>query len=367
MRKFFSGFIDRYFHDEETIILSLILLVAVVVLVTMGSVLAPLIAAVIIAYLLQGMVNALLRLGMSYLPSVILVFTLFISGFMLLMLWILPQAWNQLGRLINEWPRLISEGQALLMVLPEHYPNLISEQQVQDFIRNLRGDLAMIGQYVVSYSISGLTMVMYWIMFVVLVPVLVFYMLKDKHTLVSWVAGLLPRHRPLMRKIWQEMDMQVANYVRGKCLEILVLGVMSYVAFMVMGINYALLLAVLVGLSVLVPFVGVTVVVFPVAAVAYAQWGIGSEFFTVIGIYCVLQLLDANLLVPIIYSETVNLHPVAIIAAVLVFGGFWGLAGVFFAIPLATLINAIFKAWPSHQNLAAPPPGKVVDREAGQR
>src|SRR5690554_1007286 len=367
MRKFFSGFIDRYFHDEETIVLSLILLAAVLVLVTMGSVIGPLLAAIVIAYLLQGMVNALLRLGVPYLLSVVMVFTLFISGFMLLMLLVLPQAWGQLGRLINELPRLLSEGQALLMVLPEHYPNLVSEQQVQDFIRSLRGDLAMLGQHVVSYSISGLTMIVYWIVFVVLVPVLVFYMLKDKRLLVEWVAGLLPRHRPVMREIWQEMDLQVANYVRGKCLEILVMGVMSYVAFIVVGINYALLLAVLVGVSVLVPIVGVAVIVFPVAAVAYVQWGIGSEFATVVVIYCVLQLLDANLLVPVIYSETVNLHPVAIVAAVLVFGGFWGLAGVFFAIPLATLINAIFKAWPSHQSLSTPPPSKVMDRETGRR
>lgn len=367
MRKFFAGFIDRYFHDEETIILSLILLAALVIVVTMGSVLGPLIAAVVIAYLLQGMVNALLRFGVPYLAAVILVFTLFISGFMLLMLLVLPQAWNQLGRLINELPRLISEGQALLMVLPENYPNLISEQQVQDFIRNLRGDLAMVGQYVVSFSISSVTMIVYWVVFVVLVPVLVFYMLKDKQILMEWVASLLPRHRPLMREIWQEMDLQVANYVRGKCLEILIMGVLSYVAFIVVGINYALLLAVLVGLSVLIPIVGVTVVVFPIAAVAYVQWGIGSEFFTIVGIYCVLQLFDANVLVPVIYSETVNLHPVAIVAAVLVFGGFWGLAGVFFAIPLATLINAIFKAWPSYQSLSAPPASKVLDREPGKR
>ncbi|MGM0634292.1 MAG: AI-2E family transporter, partial [Pseudomonadota bacterium] len=76
----------------------------------------------------------------------------------------------------------------------------------------------------------------------------------------------------------------------------------------------------------------------------------GSEFVTILVIYAVIQLLDANVLVPIIFSETVNLHPVAIIAAVLVFGGLWGLAGVFFAIPLATLIKAIINAWPSRSD-----------------
>jgi putative permease len=348
MRNFLKGFVNRYFHDEEAVIFTLILVSALLVLLTIGQHIAPLIVALIIAYLLQGLVNNLLRLGVSYLLSVIVVYTIFIGTFMALLLLVLPQAWSQLARLINELPRLIGEGQALLMVLPENYPNLITEQQIQDFIRSLRGDLALFGQYVVSYSIASLPNIFNWIIFLVLVPVLVFFMMKDKNVLVEWVAGQLPRHRPLMRKIWVEMDLQVANYVRGKSLEILIVGSVSYIAFMVLGMNYALLLAILMGLSVIIPFIGVAVVVIPVLAVAYVQWGFGSEFFTVLAVYTVIQLLDANVLVPIIFSETVNLHPVAIIAAVLVFGGLWGLAGVFFAIPLATLIKSIINAWPTY-------------------
>lgn len=358
MRNFLKGFLNRYFHDEEAVIFTLILVAALTVILTIGSYIRPLIVALVIAYLLQGMVGTLLRLGLNYLWSVIIVYTLFISAFFLLLLLVLPQAWGQLARLINELPRLISEGQQLLMVLPENYPNLATEQQIQDFIRSLRGELAMAGQYVVSYSISSLPNVFNLIIFIILVPVIVFFMMKDKTVLVNWVASLLPRHRPLMRQIWQEMDLQVANYVRGKALEILIVGGTSYIAFMILGINYALLLAILMGLSVIVPFIGVAVVIIPVLAVAYAQWGFGSEFFTVLAVYTVIQLLDANVLVPIIFSETVNLHPVAIIAAVLVFGGLWGLVGVFFAIPLATLIKAIINAWPTY-------PGGGLDNGSG--
>ena len=356
MRKFFRGFMDRYFHDEESIILTLLLISALVLLLTIGGIIAPLIVAIIFAYLLQGLVGTLQRFGCSYLLSVILVYSLFISGFLALILLVLPQAWSQFARLINELPRLLSEGQALLMLLPEHYPGLITEQQIQDFIRGLRGEVAVFGQTLLTYSIASIPNIMSWLIFLILVPVLVFFIMKDKVVLINWMAGMLPSHRPLMRRIWQEMDVQVANYVRGKALEIMILGSVSYIAFMVMGINYSLLLSVLMGLSVIVPFIGVTVVVFPVAAVAYAQWGMGSEFYTILMIYAVIQLLDANLLVPLIFSETVNLHPVAIIAAVLVFGGLWGLAGVFFAIPLATLIKAIINAWPTHYTVSQTDP-----------
>jgi putative permease len=356
MRKFFRSFMDRYFHDEETVVFTLLLLAALFVILTIGSIIAPLIVAVIVAYLLQGLVNTLQRLGMGYLISVVIVYTFFISAFLAMLLLVLPQAWGQLARLVNELPRVLSEGQALLLVLPEHYPNLTSEQQIQDVIRGLRSEVALFGQTILSYSIASIPNVFSWIIFLILVPVLVFFLMKDKQVLVVWLSNMLPRHRPLMRRIWLEMDIQVANYVRGKALEITIVGGVSYLAFMFLGINYGLLLSVLMGLSVIVPFIGVAAVVFPVAAVAYSQWGFGSEFVTVLIVYAVIQLLDANVLVPIIFSETVNLHPVAIIAAVLVFGGLWGLAGVFFAIPLATLVKAIINAWPTYQNHTGPSP-----------
>ncbi len=346
MRKLLRSFFDRYFHDEEAIIFVILLGVALLVLVTMGSILAPLFAAIVAAYLLQGLIGSLERYRISHRLAFALVYSLFIGFFVAILFFVLPQAWVQLGRLINDLPRLIGEGQDVLLHLPDSYPGLVSEQQVQELMSTLRGDLALLGQRVVSYSISSIPRIFNWVIFLVLVPVLVFFMLKDKALLVHWIGNLLPHNRPLMLQVWQEMDMQLANYIRGKILEIFIVGGTTYVAFLVLDVNYTLLLAVLVGLSVVVPFIGVAVVAIPVALVAYVQWGFSNEFIAVMLVYSVIQLLDANVLVPVIFSETVNLHPVAIVAAVLVFGGLWGLAGVFFAIPLATLIKAIINAWP---------------------
>ena len=347
MRKLLHDFYDRYFHDEESLILVILLAGALFVLWALGGVLAPLIASIIIAYLMQGAVNTLLRRGVPQRVSFALVYLLFFGTFVLLLFIVLPQVWNQFGRFVNELPRLISQWQASLMLLPEAYPSLVTEQQVEELIRSARGEIAVLGQAILSYSISGIPTVAYWVVFIVLIPILVFFIMKDKEILVRWVGNFLPRNRPLMTRIWQEMDQQLANYIRGKVLEIFIVGVTAYVIFFVIGIQYALLLSVLVGLSVLIPYIGAFVVTIPIAAVAYVQWGVGSEFYTTLLLYGILQLLDGNVLVPVIFSETVNLHPVAIIGAVLVFGGIWGLAGVFFAIPLATFIKAIINAWPS--------------------
>ena len=355
MKKLVNDFLDRYFHDEESIILMLLLISGLAVLLLFGGVLAPLIAAVIIAYLMQGLVEILLRYGLSARIAFVLVYTVFIGVFLSMLLFLLPSAWNQLRRLINELPNLISQWQSSLLLLPENYPNLFSEQQIRDFIAGVRGELGGYGQTVLEYSLASIPSIIGWIVFLVLVPILVYFVMKDKSELINWAGNFLPRNRPLMNRIWLEMDQQISNYIRGKVLEIFIVGSVSYLMFVILGINYALLLSVLVGLSVIVPYIGATVVTIPVLAVAYVQWGIGSEFYTVFVAYGVLQLIDGNVLVPVIFSEAVNLHPVAIIAAVLVFGGIWGLAGVFFAIPLATLIKAILNAWPSKMHPEAKP------------
>ncbi|MCB1672269.1 MAG: AI-2E family transporter [Gammaproteobacteria bacterium] len=347
MRRLLHDFYQRYFHDDESLILLILLALALLFLYLFGNSLAPLFASIIIAYLMQGPVIRLRALGVPRLVSFGVIYTLFIAAFLGLLLVVLPAVWNQLSRLLNELPRLISQWQDSLMLLPEQYPSLFTEQQVDELVRSARGELTVLGQTMVTYSIASIPRVISLVIFMVLVPILVFFLLKDRDPLVRWVTNFLPRNRPLMIKIWQEMDLQLSNYIRGKVLEIFLVGAATYLVFIFIGIDYALLLSVLVGLSVVVPYIGATVVTVPVLAVAYVQWGVGSEFYTITIAYIVIQIVDGNVLAPIIFSETNNLHPIAVIAAVLVFGGIWGLAGVFFAIPLATFVKAIINAWPS--------------------
>ena len=347
MRKLLNDFTDRYFHDEESIILVFLLTIALVALLLFGSMLAPLIVALIIAYLMQGLVALLLKYGFTERLAFIAVYVLFFGVFITMLGFLLPQVWNQLRRMMDELPNLLSQGQALLLNLPKNYPSLFSEEQINSFMDGLGGEVGSFGQAILEYSLASLPSVVAWVIFLVLVPILVFFMMKDKHQLLDWVGNLLPRNRPLMSTIWREMDQQIANYIRGKFVEIIIVGSVAYLVFFFLGLNYALLLSVITGLSVMVPYIGAAAVNIPVAAIAYVQWGLGGEFWTVIVAYNILQILDGNVLVPIIFSEAVNLHPVAIIFAILFFGGIWGLAGVFFAIPLATLMQAIINAWPS--------------------
>ncbi|MGB2130576.1 MAG: AI-2E family transporter, partial [Marinobacterium sp.] len=284
--------------------------------------------------------------GVPHLGSVIMVFTLFISFVAAFLLFVLPIVWQQLGNLFNEAPRMVSETQALLLVLPERYPELVSETQVRQLIAAAASELSRLGQWVLTFSLNSITSVVTILIYLVLVPILVFFFLKDGRSLMGGWLAFLPQKREMMTRVWREMDDQIANYVRGKAIEIMIVGVVSYITFVFFGINYAALLGILVGLSVVIPYIGAAIVTLPVMLIAFFQWGWSNEFMYLMIAYGVIQALDGNVLVPLLFSEAVNLHPVSIIVAVLVFGSFWGFWGVFFAIPLATLVKAIVSAWP---------------------
>lgn len=241
---------------------------------------------------------------------------------------------------------MLSNGEDWLMNLHTHYPNLIKPDEIQSWISSTAKQFTVYGQRAVSLSIASLGNVIGLIIYLVLVPILVFFMLKDREKLVSFVLSFMPEKRGLMNRIWNEMDDQIANYVRGKVVEIIIVGGVSYTTFTFFGLQYTALLAVLVGFSVLIPFIGAAVATLPVAAVAGFQFGLTEQFAYILIAYGIIQALDGNVLVPILFSEAVNLHPVSIILAVLFFGGIWGVWGVFFAIPLATLLKALITAWP---------------------
>jgi putative permease len=260
---------------------------------------------------------------------------------------LLPLAWRQLASLASEMPRMLEQGRQLVGILPSRYPELVSAAQINELTALAKAEIAALGQAVLTRSVASIPGILTVLVYMILIPMLVFFFLKDKEQLLEWAGGFLPRERPLLRRIWSEMNLQFANYARGKVLEIIIVGVVSYAAFTWMGLNYAALLGLAVGMSVIIPYIGAALVTLPVVMVGFFQWGMSSEFYTLCVVYLIIQVLDGNVLVPLLFSEAVNLHPVAILLAVLFFGGIWGLWGVFFAIPLATMLKAIINAWPT--------------------
>jgi putative permease len=345
-----KAWFQRYFSDPQVVILTMLLLLGFVAIALFGDMLAPVLAALVIAYLLDGVVNWLGRFRLPRLVVVWLVSLLFVVLLVAVLFGFIPLLSQQLTELVQQMPNMVSAGQKLLFQLPERYPDLFSREQVQNLIDTLRSEAGRFGQAAVAYSVASIPNLVTLIVYLILLPLLVFFFLKDKVQLVRWFVGYMPRDSRLAANVWNEVNVQLGNYIRGKVWEILVVGVVSYVVFLIFGLQYATLLAVLVGLSVIIPYIGATVVTIPVMLIAWFQWGWSWDFIYVSVAYLVIQALDGSVLVPLLFSEVVNLHPIAIIVAVLVFGGLWGFWGVFFAIPLATLVNAVLMAWPGNMD-----------------
>ncbi len=345
MLHMFSEWFKNRFSDPQIIILWVFLIVGFLLVILLGDMLKPVLAGLVIAYLLEGIVLRLQRLKVPRKIAVFLAFAVFLICLLLLVIGLLPLLSRQIAQLIQELPALVANGQKELMQLPHKYPEFISETQVQQVINFLKSELTRLGQTALVFSVASVKNLITILVYLVLVPFLVLFFLKDKELIIQWGKGFLPKNRDLATEVWEEVNLQVANFIRGKLWEIIIVWSASYITFAMLDLNFAMLLSFFIGLSVLVPYIGATVMTLPVALMAFFQWGIGPEFMYAMIAYGIIQLVDGNILVPLLLSEVVNLHPVAIIVAVLVFGGLWGVWGLFFAIPLATLVHAVTKTW----------------------
>ncbi|MBK1701331.1 AI-2E family transporter [Thiococcus pfennigii] len=353
-----TAWFRRHFSDPQILFLALALLVVFAVVLTMGQMLAPVLASLVIAYLLEGLVGWLERRGWPRLAGVLVVYSLFVLFLILVLFGVLPQVSRQVTELVQQLPAMINEGQQALLQLPEQYPELFTEAQIDQLIGAIRNEVILFGQRALSWSLNSMVSVITLLVYLILMPLLVFFFLKDKDLILAWFGRYLPRHRRIASDVWRDVDGQISNYVRGKFWEILIVWSVSFIVFSAFGLRYAMLLGLLVGLSVIIPYVGAAVVTVPVVLIAWFQWGWSPTFIWLTVAYLIIQALDGNVLVPLLFSEVVDLHPVAIIVAILIFGGLWGFWGVFFAIPLATLVQAILSAWPNHAEPEADP---VVD------
>ena len=337
----------RRFSDPHAVSLVAILLGGFLTIYFFGNLIAPLLVAIVLAYLLEWPVMQLTRLGLPRTLSVMGVLFIFAGLMVMAVFGLVPTIWHQVGNLIADVPNMFNGLQEYVSSLPERYPDFVQPHQVSTFMITLREKVLGLGESAVKGSLASLVSLATLAVYLILVPLLVFFLLKDKEEMLEMLSGLLPKNRRLTSKVGAEMNQQISNYIRGKVTEIFIVGIVSYVTFAIMDLRYAVLLGVLVGFSVLIPYIGAAAVTLPVAMVGLFQWGISPEFWWLLVAYGIIQALDGNVLVPILFSEAVNLHPVAIIVAVLVFGGMWGFWGVFFAIPLATLVKAVWNALPA--------------------
>ena len=339
--------LKKIFSNEETIIFSFVLLIFFIVVSFFGSVMTPFIISIIVAYLLVGMQKKIQSYNISEKVSLVITFSIFIVTGATLVIWLVPLLYSQLQAFVLDVPNLINNFRDFISELPSKFPDLVSSNQITIFFQAVSEEISVVAQNIVKTSISSIQSAITVLLYIILFPILVYFFLFDRKNIIDGFLKIIPGRRKMFKSIWIEMDIQLSNYVRGKTIEIFIVGIAAAIIFSSLGLRYSALLSVLVGLSVIIPYVGAFLVTIPIVVIGLLQFGLGTQFTILISLYLLLQALDGNLLVPIIFSETVKLHPVIIILAVFVFGSMFGFWGVFFSIPIATFIKAVWNAWPS--------------------
>ncbi|MBI4356642.1 MAG: AI-2E family transporter [Gammaproteobacteria bacterium] len=345
----FKTWIQRYFSDPQAVYLLVFLVVGFSLILTIGHLLAPALAATILAYLLEPVLVQFKRLKIPRLAGVILVFTLFLGVTVFLVFAVFPVVGHQLNQFFRELPNIIDSTKEFLNALFDRFSEYLPKEQVTEITASIEERLVLLSHQIFSATLESLPGLVILSVYLVIVPLLLFFFLKDKDKILEWCDRFFPKDRHLAKKVWEEVDHQLGNFIKGKALQFLIIGTISYIVFAFLDLHYSALLGFLVGLSVFIPYIGGIGATIPIALVAFFQWGFSPDFWYAILAYILIQGFDGNVLVPILFSGVVSLHPVAIIMAVIIFGGLLGFWGIFFAIPLAILVKAILNAWPKDE------------------
>ena len=346
MINFLKNFFQSYFYDDEHYAALFFLFIGLMVLYFLGGILAPIFVSILIAYVLNGLMTFLEEKGSN--KTLSLTITLFIFSLFYLSIFIFfPFLSRQILLLVSEIPQIFETVNIFLSPQLNQYSESLSSNQIDEALANALSYMPTILQNALLQLNAGFSTMMNALLYLIIIPFLVFFLLKDKDIFVNYLKLLLPKKRDLLSEIWFDLNQQLYGYLRGKGLEMLIVALITGFVFYLQDVNYSIILATLVGLSVLVPYVGAILVTIPVILIGLFQWGLDSNFYIYLFSYLLIQALDGNVLMPILLGREVKLHPVLIITAVLIFGGIWGFWGLLFAIPIATFFRAILVAWPT--------------------
>ena len=341
MQSLLNKFIKRFFSNEESVYFAILLIFSFFFIILFGNVLLPVIISIVIAFLLNGFMTTLIKYNMSQKLSLSITLIVFF-GFYLSLFMALPSIGTEINNLLQNLPIIVSSFQQNLIEMNNYF----SEEEIDQIFANLSNQISVLLSSALGQLAGTVSLMFNAILYAIMIPLMVFFFLKDKSILLPIASIILPKENGFMQSVFSEMNDQLFNYVTGKFIEMLLVASASYILFAFLGLPYAVLIAILVGLSVIIPIFGAILVTIPVVLIGLYEWGLSENFYWLLGFYLLIQILDGNVLVPILFSTRNNLHPVVIIIAVLFFGGIWGFWGLFFAIPLATFVKAIINSWP---------------------
>ncbi len=309
----------------------------------LGSVILPFLLGGAVAYFLDPIADRMERMGLSRAAATVLIAVVVVAIFVMLLLLVLPMLIRQAAQLVTIAPDVLGRLQGFLS---SKFPGIMEQggalhdavNAVTEAVKSRGGELA---QGILSSAMSVINA----IVFMVVVPVVAFYMLLDWDRLVAHVDKLLPRdHAPVIRQLGRDIDKVLAAFVRGQMTVCLILGAFYAIALTLVGLDFGLVVGAISGAIAFIPYVGTIVGgVLAIGLALFQFWGDWVSIGLVAGIFALGQFLEGNFITPKLVGGSIGLHPVWLIFALSAFGTLFGFTGMLVAVPVAAAIGVLVR------------------------
>jgi predicted PurR-regulated permease PerM len=324
-----------------------ILAAFLVLLYLLNGILLPFVAGAAIAYFLNPAVD---RLELWRLPRAVatgVVLLLFVAVLVLLMMLLLPLLQVQAAELARRAPAVVEFGRREI----QHFTELAQQQLAPEDlarVREMAGSWAGAALGWAAAFLEGLltrgVAIASVLSLIFITPIVAFFLLRDWERLVAHIDGWLPRrHAAVIREQARLVDHTLAGFVHGQMLVGLILAVYYGAALTLAGLQFAIIIGILIGVLCFIPYVGVAIGLVLALGLALVQFGSWTMLGVVLAIFAVGHATESNLLSPKLVGERVNLHPVWIIFALLAFGTLFGFVGLLLALPAAAVIGVLVR------------------------
>jgi predicted PurR-regulated permease PerM len=306
--------------------------------------LTPLVAAFVIAYLLDPLIDRLERLGLGRRFAILFVLALFGTALAAFLLLVIPRLVAEIGVLVTQIPVYLERAQTHLLPAIEARFG-VEMPNVEEVLAQLKSlDLSVLGtageavRQALMTVTGTLTGTVSALVNALVIPILAYYLLVEFDDLLARVAGWLPqRHREYVVEKARTADRLISGFLRGQVLIATILGVLYAVGFSVLGIDFAIGVGLLAGVMALVPYLGNVVALGLAFSLCILEFGLDWHVLGVLGWYVVVQNLEGFVLTPRIMGSSVGLHPGVVIVALLIGGDLLGFLGLLIAVPAAAV------------------------------
>lgn len=309
----------------------------------LGNVLLPFLVGGAIAYFLDPVADRLERWGFSRTGATATISLVALLLAVLLILAVIPTLVQQLTGLINAAPAISARLQAFLI---ERFPELTdSTSTIRQTLAQIAASIQAKGGQLAETVLTSAMSLVSALVFIVVVPVVAFYMLLDWDHMVARIDSLLPRdHAPVIRRLGTEINEVLAGFVRGQLSVCLILGIYYSVALMLAGLQFGLVVGALAGAITFIPYVGAIVGgVLAIGLALFQFWGDWLSIGIVAAIFAAGQFMEGNILTPKLVGGSVGLHPIWLLFALSAFGSLFGFVGMLVAVPVAAAIGVFVR------------------------